>query len=186
MTLRRTALAFCLLPLPALAQQSDRDYLTAFLEDNLSGVGRQVVITGFAGALSSQARLTELTIADDAGVWLTLRDVVLDWNRAALFSGNVSINELTAAEIIVARPPLADISGPTPEAGTFTLPDLPVSVQINRIAAQKITLGPEVLGQAVEGRFEAALQLSGGQGSADLLLERRSRGAHCPEGRLCE
>ena len=181
MTLRRTALAFCLLPLPALAQQSDRDYLTAFLEDNLSGVGRQVVITGFAGALSSQARLTELTIADDAGVWLTLRDVVLDWNRAALFSGNVSINELTAAEIIVARPPLADISGPTPEAGTFTLPDLPVSVQINRIAAQKITLGPEVLGQAVEGRFEAALQLSGGQGSADLLLERQDNG---PEGRI--
>ena len=67
--LRRTVptlcLALCLAPLPGLAQQSDRDYLTAFLEDNLSGAGRQVVITGFQGALSSQASLAELTIADD-------------------------------------------------------------------------------------------------------------------------
>ncbi|NEY90261.1 translocation/assembly module TamB domain-containing protein [Tabrizicola oligotrophica] len=180
--MNRTALlALCLLPLPAFAQSDDRSYLTAFLEDNLSGAGRQVVITGFDGALSSQARIAELTIADEQGVWLTLRDVVLDWNRSALFSGNVSVNELSAAEIIVARPPVTGETSPQPEAGSFSLPDLPVSVEIGRLAADRITLGPEVLGQAVEGRLEADLTLSGGIGDANLLLERQDSG---PDGRI--
>lgn len=179
--LRRTALALCLAATPALAQQSDRDYLTAFLEDNLSDAGRQVVITGFQGALSSKAQIAELTIADDTGVWLTLRDVVLDWNRAALFSGNVSVNELSAAEIIVARLPVTDSTLPQPEAGSFSLPDLPVSIAINKVAAGRIELGPEVLGQPVVGRFAASVNLKGGEGDADLLLERQDDG---PEGRI--
>ncbi len=178
--LRRTALALCLAPLPALAQSDDRDYLTAFLEDNLSGAGRQVVITGFEGALSSQARITEMTIADADGVWLTLRDVTLDWSRAALLSGNVTINELSAAEVIIARLPASDDAA-QPEAGAFSLPDLPVSVAIGRLAAAKITLGAGVLGQPVEGSLEAALTLAGGAGDADLLLERDDAG---PEGRI--
>ena len=36
---------------PAAAQDDDRGYLTALLEDNLSGAGRDVTITGFAGVL---------------------------------------------------------------------------------------------------------------------------------------
>jgi translocation and assembly module TamB len=75
-----------LLPAPALAQEDDRGYLTAFLEDNLSGAGRKVTVTGFAGALSSQATIEKLTIADDRGIWLTLDNVVLDWSRSALLS----------------------------------------------------------------------------------------------------
>jgi translocation and assembly module TamB len=182
--LRRTSLALCLAlclaPLPALSQQSDRDYLTALLEDNLSGAGRQVVITGFQGALSSQASLAELTIADDQGVWLTLRDVVLDWNRAALLTGNVSVNELYAAEIILNRLPMAQTT-PLTEAGVFSLPDLPVSIDIGRIAADRISLAPEVFGQPVEGQFEADLTLSGGEGTANLRLERQDSG---PSGRI--
>ena len=70
-----------------LAQEDDRDYLTAFLEDTLSDAGRQVTVTGFAGALSSQATIERLTIADDQGVWITLTGVVLDWSRSDLFFG---------------------------------------------------------------------------------------------------
>lgn len=177
----KRALVLCLLPLPALAQTDDRGYLTAFLEDNLSGAGRQVVITGFEGALSSQARIAEITIADSDGIWLTLHDVVLDWNRSALLAGNVSVNELSAGEIILARRPISTDPAAKPEAGSFSLPDLPVSIDIGRIGAERIQLGPDVLGQPVEGRLEAGLTLSGGIGDANLLLERRDDG---PEGRI--
>lgn len=166
---------------PVAAQDTDRDYLTGLLEDRLSGAGRQVVITGFQGALSSQASLSELTIADDQGIWLTLRDVVLDWNRAALLTGNVSVNELYAREIILARLPQAEAAAPQPEAAPFSLPELPVSIAIGRLAADRISLAPEVLGQPVEGRLEARLGLAGGEGTADLLLERQDQG---PEGRI--
>ena len=178
---RATALALCLVPLSAFAQSDDRGYLTAFLEDNLSGAGRQVVITGFEGALSSQAKIAELTIADDLGVWLTLRNVVLDWNRAALLTGNVSVNELSASEIVLTRRPVAEATAPQPEAGSFSLPELPVSVEIGRLAAGHISLGPDVLGQPVDGTLEASLSLSGGIGAAKLLLQRQDDG---PEGRI--
>ena len=148
--MRYLVLALGLLPLPALAD--DRSYLTALLEDNLSGAGRQVVITGFAGALSSRATIEQLTIADDTGVWLTLKDVALDWNRSALLSGAVSVNELSAAEIVLDRLPQPGESVPSPEAGSFALPELPVSVEISNVEAKRIVLGPTVLGSAVEGR----------------------------------
>lgn len=167
-----------LMPLMAVAQSDDRSYLTAFLEDNLSGAGRTVVVTGFAGALSSQATIESITIADEAGIWLTLRGITLDWTRSALFSGRVEVNRLSADEILLDRLPQSQ-SGATPEAGTFALPELPVSINIGALEAARIVLGPTVLGQPVEGRLEAALSLNGGQGQGQLTLERTDDG---PDG----
>ncbi|MCU0803215.1 MAG: translocation and assembly module protein TamB, partial [Rhodobacteraceae bacterium] len=167
-------LCLCLLPGTMQAQDDDRGYLTAFLEDNLSGAGRQVTITGFEGALSSTATIARLTIADDQGVWITLTDLSLDWSRSALLRGELSVNALTADTITIIRPPqTADDSAlPAPEAAAFSLPELPVSVDIDQIAAARILLAPAVLGQAVEGRLQASASLNGGEGTAELVLER--------------
>lgn len=174
---RALVLALCLLGLPAEAQEDDRDYLTAFLEDTLSDVGRTVTVTGFEGALSSQATIEQLTIADDQGVWITLNGVVLDWSRSSLFAGEVAVSELSAREIIVARAPVASPDAvPSPEAQGFSLPELPVSITIDRLAADQIELAPEVLGQAVTGTLEASLQLAGGEGEAELDLLRTGDG----------
>ena len=150
----RLGLALCmvLLPLSAIAQTDDRDYLTAFLEDSLSGAGRKVTVTGFEGALSSKATVQQLTIADDQGVWITLNGVTLDWSRSALLRGIVDVTELSADEIILTRPPVTE-TDPTAEATGFSLPDLPVSIDIGSIAADRIALGPAVLGEAVEARL---------------------------------
>lgn len=166
----------------AQAQTDDRDYLTGFLEDSLSGAGRTVTVTGFTGALSSQASITRLTIADDAGIWLTLDDVVLDWSRSSLLSGELVVNQLTAAKITMTRLPVAEEGAmPAPEASGFSLPELPVSVDIDRIAAESIALGPDVLGQAVEGSLEASMSLSGGAGEAAIDLLRTGDG---PKGEI--
>ncbi|MEH7828675.1 translocation/assembly module TamB domain-containing protein [Gemmobacter denitrificans] len=183
---RFLAVTLCALPLtvlPPSAQADDRGYLTALLEDNLSGAGRKITITGFEGALSSQARIAELTIADDTGIWLTLREVVLDWNRSALLAGRVSVNTLSASEIVLDRLPVTpeDTSLPAPEASGFALPELPVSVNIGQVAAERIVLGETVLGQQVEARLQAAVALEGGEGKADLQLERTDSG---PDGRV--
>lgn len=172
-------LLMCLLPLAAVAQD-DRDRLTAFLEDSLSDAGRTVTVTGFRGALSSRATVERLTIADDAGVWLTLTNVALDWNRAAVLRGNIEITALTAEEVILDRLPQTSAT-PSPEARGFALPDLPVGIRIGQIAAGRVTLGPSVLGQPVAGTLTAALTLSGGEGQGNLTIERQDEG---PEGRI--
>ena len=173
---RVLCIAACLLPGLAWAQEDDRDFLTAFLEDSLSDAGRQVTVTGFAGALSSRATMDQLTIADDKGVWITLNGVVLDWSRSALLSGELNVSELSAQEIIIARLPETKDGTPSPEASGFSLPELPVSVHIDRVAAERIELGPEVLGQPVTGTLDASVQLAGGEGQAKLDLIRSGEG----------
>jgi translocation and assembly module TamB len=171
--------ALGLLPLPLAAQteetaqqREDRGTITAFIEDNLSGAGRQVILRGFEGALSSRASAKQLTIADSQGVWLTLNDVVLDWSRSSLLLGEVNISELSAAEIIVARAPVADSTLPAPEAKGFALPELPVSIDIAQIKADRVVLGEPLLGQPIEGSIAASLKLSGGDGHAVLQINR--------------
>ena len=159
--------------LAAQTTEEDRGYLQGLLEDNLSGAGRDVRISGFAGALSARATIAELTIADSEGVWLRLSDLVLDWNRAALVRGRIDVTELTVAEIELLRPPVADPELPDAAASSgFSLPDLPVAIQIGRVAADRVSLGAAILGQAVEISLEGSAALEGGQGTADLQVAR--------------
>ncbi len=173
-------LGFLLLPIAAPAQEDDRSYLVALLEDNLSDAGRRVTITGFAGALSSVATIEQLTIADDEGSWITLRNLSLGWSRSALLSGEVLVTELSAGEIILERiPTAADSAVPATEGAAFALPELPVSVKIGRIAADRIVLGESILGEGVEGKAVASVSLVSGEGKIVLNLDRLDDG---PEG----
>jgi len=158
-------------PLPA--QDDDGGgFLETLIEDNLSGAGRDVQIRGFQGALSSVASLDELTIADDQGIWITLRDVTLDWNRAALLRGRLEVRQLTAGEIILPRAPQSDPALPTPEATPFALPELPVSVRIDKVAAARVDLGAALFGAAAVVSLEGSASLDGGAGAANIALQR--------------
>ncbi len=170
------AISLLCLPLAAQAQQSDQDFLTEFLETNLSDAGRVVTITGFSGLLSTRATMTQMTIADDQGIWLTVKDATLDWSQSSVLSGQIVIKEFSAGEIDLLRIPGGKGDGMPLQARAFELPDLPVSIEIGDISAGKITLGPTVLGQAVEGRLSATMSLAGGSGDATLKLQRTDQG----------
>jgi len=164
---------------PALAQEDDRSRLVRFLEDTLSdGAARQVRIEGFAGALSSIATLERLTIADAGGVWLTVEGAELTWRRAGLLAGEVDITRLAAERIVLARLPMTEAAPATPEATPFALPDLPVSINIAALEADRIELGGPLLGFEVAASASGSLNLAGGQGSAAFDLIRRDG----PEG----
>lgn len=157
------------------AQLDDRGYIQAFLEDNLSAVGRDIRIVGFAGALSSQATIDQITIADEKGVWLTLNKLALNLNRAAILRGALDITELSAEEIILTRKPAAVSDGPTPEATGFALPELPISIDIKKIFSPRIVIGEAVMGQAVTVSLDGEAHLAGGDGTARLLAQRVDR-----------
>lgn len=168
------ALLLSIVPVAAPAQDTterDRGILQAFLEDNLSDAGRSVRIEGFAGALSSRATFDVLTIADGEGVWITIRNGALSWNRQALFSGRIDVDELSAAEVEMPR--LPQTSGDSwAEARGFALPELPVSVNIGALKIDRVILGAPVLGEPVTLAVSGSMQLAGGEGSASLLTSR--------------
>jgi len=169
------ALAFALTASPLGAQDEAADdgtFLENWLEENLSSAGRDVQVRGFAGALSSQATLEELTIADDEGIWLILRRAELDWTRSALLTGRLEIDALRADVIEVLRRPASAAGGPKVAASPFALPELPVSIDIGRITADRVALGADVLGAEAVLRLEGNAQLEGGAGAATVTMER--------------
>ena len=164
------------------AEETDEDQGTALeelIETQLSGAGRQVNVVGFKGALSGAATLERLTIADDDGVWLTITDAELDWSRAALLRGRIEVAKLTAGEILLPRRPTSDTGeAPTPEATRFELPDLPVSINLGEISANRVLIGEPVFGVETEVSAKGALSLAGGEGTAKLdILRLDGRGS---------
>lgn len=167
-------IALCLLPAALWAQQEaeDRGLLEAFIEDNLSTADARVDITGFRGALSSQAELDRLTIADSEGIWLTLDEVALSWSRRALLSGRLQVERLSARQIAVDRKPITKAHPAQAEAHPFALPDLPVSVEIGSVSAEYVFLGADILGQEASFAIEGALSLASGAGTVELAIDR--------------
>jgi len=171
----------CCLSLPVWAQEDDESsggLLVGFLEDNLSGENRFIKVTGLDGAFSSQATIKQLTVSDDDGVWLTINNAELDWNRLALIKGKFSVNTLSAEEIIVTRPPLpleTDTPLPSPEAQPFQLPDIPVAIELGKISIKRFELAKPVLGIAAELSMTGALTLADGALDTNLDIQRLDR-----------
>ncbi|MCV3273973.1 translocation/assembly module TamB domain-containing protein [Roseobacter sinensis] len=176
MRLLRLFALICLLATPwaVSAQEDDGGFLTRTLEDLLSGAGREVNIEGFEGALSSEASFDRMTIADDQGIWLTLEDVRLNWSRLALLRGRLEVNRLSAAVLELPRLPEAEETTeiPSAEATEFALPDLPVSINIERIELERISLGAPILGAAAELGMEASARLDDDGAALDLTANR--------------
>ncbi|PWJ22315.1 translocation/assembly module TamB domain-containing protein [Jannaschia seohaensis] len=173
--MRKYLIPLALLAAPAFAQDAeeerDRGFIVGLIEDNLSAPGLSVRLDGFEGALSSEATLEALTISDDEGPWLRLESVVLDWKRSALLRGRLEVEALTAELIQVNRAPLPAEGVealPEPGASRFSLPDLPVSVQIQSIRADRIELGAPLLGQDLAMTLQASAQLVEGSGAISL------------------
>ncbi len=176
---RSAALAcvmFCLFCFGAFAQDTadeDKGFLTRTIQDALSGAGRTVSIDGFTGALSSEARFDRMTIADGEGVWLTLENVVLDWNRSALLRGRLEVENLTAQSLDIPRLPVSEEEVlPDAEAAPFSLPDLPVSIEITQLGIERISLGAPLLGEAAELTVAASALLNGDEGDVELTASR--------------
>lgn len=175
-------ISLLILPPSLQAQEDDKGMLTRFLESSLSGAGRLVEVDGLRGAISSQATIEEIRISDSQGLWLTLSGITLNWNRLAVLRGNINVNELSADKIVVMRKPVSepDPSLPSAEASPFALPELPVSIDIQKLSATRIELGEEILGQPVVLSLDTRLVLKDGAG--DVALKATRLGG--PEGKF--
>ncbi|MEM1078024.1 MAG: translocation/assembly module TamB domain-containing protein [Pseudomonadota bacterium] len=164
------------LPIGALAQD-EKGGLEGLLERSLSSETLEVTVEGLSGALSSTATIESLTFADPSGPWMVIEDAKLDWTRTALLRGRVRAKELAAGRITLLRIPTGapeDPELPKAEAEPFQfqLPELPVSIEIERIAAEEIVLEDPVLGEKVVAKLVGGLTLADGNGSIALDLER--------------
>lgn len=158
-------LAFILFAIPVVAQEQaeeEKSYFISFVESKLSAPNRRIEFSGLSGLLSSEASVGAITIADREGVWLRIENAKLNWSRTALFTGRLSIQSLVAERIDIIRKPLPDNSLPSPESSSFSLPELPLSVNIDSLDVAHLHFGQDIFGLQSEVSLNGNLSLADG------------------------
>ncbi|MFW7358362.1 MAG: translocation/assembly module TamB domain-containing protein [Brucella sp.] len=142
------------------------------MESQLSAPNRRISISGISGVLSSEATVGSITIADREGVWLRIENAKLNWSRTALLVGRLSVQSLAAERIDIIRKPLPDNSLPSPESSTFSLPDLPISINLDQLAIARLHFGPEIFGLESEVSANGSLSLADGSLDSNFDIKR--------------
>ncbi|WP_062111453.1 translocation/assembly module TamB domain-containing protein [Aureimonas sp. AU40] len=159
-------LVACVFASLAATQPAKAQFLAGQLENLLSTEDRQVKIQGLSGALSGNVRIEEVTVSDRDGVWLTARDLALDWSPLALVRKNVEIQNLSAGSIRLDRLPRASTQTTEASSGGFSLPS--ITANIGRIAINEFVLGEAVAGVPARLSAEAGLTLAADPAQLDL------------------
>ncbi len=149
-------------PVSTQEAEEEKSYFLSFVEEKLSGPNRKISITGIEGVLSSEAKVGAITVADREGIWLRIKDAQLVWSRLALLRGRLSVDTLSAKEVEFIRTPLPDEGLPSPEAGGFALPELPLAVLLGELNIERLKFGQPVFGLASEVALKGNLTLQDG------------------------
>ncbi|MBE9604927.1 translocation/assembly module TamB domain-containing protein [Acetobacteraceae bacterium H6797] len=124
-------------------------------------------VEGLSGPLPGRIGVAKLTMADpqnpDAGPWLELQDARIGIDWSALLHRQFRIEVVEAARVALHRlpPPSPATEEPQPEQsqGGFSLPSLPVTVALERLAAGRIELGQPILGAPAAFSLDGNLRL---------------------------
>lgn len=161
---------------PLAQEADDNGYIVRYLENALSSEGFTVDFIGVVGILSSKARVAEITIADETGIWLRIQDASIDWTRTALLNGEVRVNEVAAERITVLRKPARAQKPFSPEATVFRLPDLPVAVYLSVIKVAHLEVKQALAGVDIDLSATASLSIDDIGLGAKLEANRKSGG----------
>jgi len=154
--------------------ETEKSWFLSFVESKLSAPNRRITITGLQGVLSSGASVGEISVADNKGVWLRIRNAKLDWNRLSLLRGRLSVNSLSADTIEILRKPLPNPETVELEAKSsgFSMPDIPVGIYIGSLNVRQLLLGQDLIGQPAALSLEGKLDYAGGALDTDLSAKR--------------
>ncbi|WP_417583228.1 translocation/assembly module TamB domain-containing protein [Pelagibacterium sp.] len=157
-----------------LNETEQRGALVQFVENQISSPDRQIRLSGIDGALSSNASIDQITISDTQGIWLIVENATLQWNQGALLFGRLEIQSLAAESIAYIRNPVSTqaAAAPSPEAGGFSVPELPVAVILEELAIPNVRFGEQVFGLGSEVSLAGAMTLDGGAIDAQLDIIR--------------
>lgn len=154
-------------------ESSDRSWLVGWVETTISTPDRQIRLGRIDGALSSDVRLDQITIADRKGVWLAIRGVHLVWSRADLLRGKLTVASLQADTIDVTRKPEAAVATEETDAATdFALPELPVAVDVGHLSVATVRLPAEIAGRPTVLSIAGRGRLADGGLDVDLAATR--------------
>ncbi|MGV8831202.1 MAG: translocation/assembly module TamB domain-containing protein [Devosia sp.] len=157
-----------------MSDAEQKDWLTSFVQDQLSTPERQIRLSNIDGALGSDVSVREITISDAQGVWLRVNNAQLNWNQAALFLGRLDVRSLRADSIDYIRNavPSDAVDLPPAAEGSFAIPEFPVAIALQELSIPKVSFGEGVFGLASEVSLGGSFSLDGGNLDTKLDIVR--------------
>lgn len=158
----------------ASAQTDDageKSWFVTYVEQTISTPDRKISLGRIDGALSSDVKISSITIADRQGVWLTIEGAHLIWSRTALLTGKLDIDLLEAQSIAVTRKPLPP-EGIQPASSGFSVPELPVSVKLTKLSVPTVSIAAAIAGADTVLSVEGGADVANGTMHADLSVKR--------------
>lgn len=128
----------------------------------------QVKLSGLSGHLPYDIHIAQLALKDEAGLWLELEALDLQWNPSRLLAGEISLANLSAQHINLSRLPPS-----SPEAESSSGFSLPVTMVLGNLDITRLDLGEAVAGKPASlairglGRLERGLN-----GEVQMSLQR--------------
>ena len=154
----------------ARATEADKGMLANLLSRALSSETTSVSIGAVDGVLSSDASISDIVLSDRDGPWLKIDKVRLIWNRLALFSRRLEVDQLTIGHMQVLRRPLGPETPPPNGGPGSILPELPLKVIVKQFALQELSLGEPVAGVAARLEIDGKATLGPPSEGLDLNL----------------
>lgn len=122
--------------------------------------GLSARVVGVGGFLPFSLSVEGLTLSDETGVWLAVKDFRFAWSPAALMRGRVELTEVSADTIRLLRAPVLPPTAEEPKSAPLVwppvFPDLP-PLLLDKLAVSRIILDKEAAGQravlALDGRL---------------------------------
>lgn len=136
--------------------------------------GDSVRIEGLSGRFPNALRLSRLELRDKEGPWLTGQDLALDWSPLTMLTGKIVIEELSAANLDIARAPHSDDQDDSP-----TGLSLPMAAGVSQLRVARLHLAEALTGH------DTTLSLAGGLDLARFSrrgeINLRAQGLDSPE-----
>ena len=127
----------------ALNSQAGRNFAVR----EINKYGKSVVhIAGLGGHFPADIKLASLELKDKNGVWLNGQGATLKWSPLALLHRTLSVQELTAARIDIARAPLP-FAKPDKKKKGLHLPN--IQMNLDRLNIRTLSIAPGLAGEYV-------------------------------------
>ncbi|WP_316015070.1 translocation/assembly module TamB domain-containing protein [Roseobacter sp. HKCCA0434] len=153
------SLALILCAAPAVAQTSIFDLdnrLVQFALRQISSPGSFEITADLVEDAEGATRLNGVKVSDGTGIWLTIDQLVVDWNSSAILRGQLDLDRVIVRGLDMTRAPSPNAEAPTVDVeqtqGTpspFDWPRAPIPVIVDQMTLEDIRIGPDVLGQSL-------------------------------------
>ncbi|WP_281701484.1 translocation/assembly module TamB domain-containing protein [Acetobacter malorum] len=108
--------------------------------------GGTVTLAGMSGRFPDNFHLDSIALHDKDGVWLSLRNVDLNWSPLSMVWRTARIYTLKADELNIPRLPVSDPNAAPAAPASTSKSKLGLSVDIRTLAVQRINVGAPLAG----------------------------------------